>query len=205
MTIFIMQSLRDTKSYINAMLSRLPGIISTVAVLLSHASLPHRQCHSGSTWVRICDLGPCPLVIFSFDTPELVGRRPCCRSGISIILRRFWHQGAWAVLSLYVITNFRDILRMLPLLILLQLANWAVFLALWIAIAVDISGDSSHCSVVSGEHSSDTPCQTMYAAFAFTIAGWVLFSHALTESVHEWFQTREQIMASKWHEPRDSV
>ena len=73
-----------------------------------------------------------------------------------------------------------------------------MFFAVWIALAVNISSKTSYCRVSpGGEHSDSTPCQTIYAAFAFAIAGWVFLTHTLTRTAQEILDRNEERMAEK--------
>src|SRR5947207_13918002 len=62
-----------------------------------------------------------------------------------------------------------------PILIF-EFLNWALFLAIWIVLAEQISCDSSFCSLPGGGHSTIDPCNTIYAALAFAVTGWVMFT-----------------------------
>ena len=57
-----------------------------------------------------------------------------------------------------------------------DLINWAMFLAVWIALAQQISSSTSFCSTPGGGNLTTAPCNTIYAALAFAIVCWLLFS-----------------------------
>jgi hypothetical protein len=64
------------------------------------------------------------------------------------------------------------------LLFLFEITNWAMFFAAWIAISVNI-GKKQACADVDGGHSHIRPCDTIYAAVAFAIVEWLLWSATL--------------------------
>jgi hypothetical protein len=53
-----------------------------------------------------------------------------------------------------------------------------MFLAAWIAISVNI-GKKQVCVDENGDHSHIRPCDTIYAAIAFAIVEWLLWSATL--------------------------
>ena len=57
----------------------------------------------------------------------------------------------------------------------LEFINWAMFFAVWIAIAVNI-GKDQECVAPTGGHSHSRECNTIYTALAFAILDWILFS-----------------------------
>jgi hypothetical protein len=61
------------------------------------------------------------------------------------------------------------------LILALEFINWALFLAVWIALSVDI-GKHQECVVDSNGHSHSRPCDTAYTAIAFAIVDWILFT-----------------------------
>ena len=82
---------------------------------------------------------------------------------------------------------------MTPIILVLDFINWGMFLAVWIALAINISSTTSYCSIgPGGGHSDSTPCQTIYAAFAFAIVGWLFFTHTLTSTTQEILDKNEQ-------------
>lgn len=97
------------------------------------------------------------------------------------------NQGAWAIVSLYIISNFCSQIQYPLLIVALDLINWCMFIAVWIALAVNIGSKSNYCSVSieKGGHSGSVPCQTIYAALAFAILGWLLFTHSLTRTLQD--------------------
>lgn len=58
----------------------------------------------------------------------------------------------------------------------LEFINWGLFFAVWIALAVNIGRDDQFCRDVDGSHSHTKECDTIYTAFAFAIADWILFT-----------------------------
>jgi hypothetical protein len=101
-------------------------------------------------------------------------------------------KGAWGVLSLYMIANFGSHSYLNVIILMLDFINWGLFFAVWVALAVNISSETSYCSVSpGGGHSTSTPCQTIYAAFAFAIVAWILFTHTLTRSTQELLDQKE--------------
>jgi len=61
------------------------------------------------------------------------------------------------------------------LILALEFTNWALFLAIWIAISVNIGRDNE-CRAPDGTHAHSRECNTIYTALAFAIADWVLFT-----------------------------
>jgi len=57
-----------------------------------------------------------------------------------------------------------------------EFTNWGVFLAVWIALVVNI-GKQQECYF--GGHSHIRPCDTIYATIAFAIVEWLLFTATL--------------------------
>jgi hypothetical protein len=107
-------------------------------------------------------------------------------------------QSAWAVLSLYIIANFGPHGHSSAIILILDFVNWSMFLAVWIALAANISSDTSYCGAGSGDgQNTSTPCQTIYAAFAFAIAGWIFFTHTLTRTTQEILDRKEEITRQK--------
>jgi hypothetical protein len=71
--------------------------------------------------------------------------------------------------------------------------GWGMFLAAWMCLSVDIASDTSYCSVrESGHHYPGprykTPCNTMYAAYAFALVEWMLFTVSLAYVVSSMIQ-----------------
>ena len=64
------------------------------------------------------------------------------------------------------------------LFLFLEFTNWAMFLAVWIALAVNI-GRKDWCVDPDGSHSRSRECDTIYAAWAFAIVEWILFTATL--------------------------
>jgi len=61
----------------------------------------------------------------------------------------------------------------------LEILNWFMFLAAWIALAEQISCDTAQCAAPGGGHLHIRPCDSIYAAFAFAIVEWILFTTSL--------------------------
>lgn len=63
--------------------------------------------------------------------------------------------------------------------------TWAMFLAVWIALADNIGHDNfAYCRAgPGGGHIHTNPCNTLYAAFALSIFEWVLLSVSLAHGV----------------------
>jgi hypothetical protein len=59
--------------------------------------------------------------------------------------------------------------------LLFEFINWALFLAVWVALADNI-GKKTFCADPSGGLSHVKECDTLYAAFAFAICEWILFT-----------------------------
>ena len=59
--------------------------------------------------------------------------------------------------------------------LVLEFINWAMFLAVWIAISANI-GKHQECVAPSGGHDHSRPCNTAYTALAFAIVDWILFT-----------------------------
>ena len=57
----------------------------------------------------------------------------------------------------------------------LEFVNWALFLAVWIALSVNI-GRHDQCVAVDGGHAKTQECKTIYTALAFAILDWLLFT-----------------------------
>ena len=57
----------------------------------------------------------------------------------------------------------------------LEFINWGMFLAIWIALSVNI-GKHQECVAPDGGHSHVRECNTIYTALAFAIADWILFT-----------------------------
>jgi hypothetical protein len=57
----------------------------------------------------------------------------------------------------------------------LEFINWGMFLAIWIALSVNI-GKHQDCVAPDGGHSHLRECNTIYTALAFAIVDWILFS-----------------------------
>src|SRR5947207_12772410 len=76
-----------------------------------------------------------------------------------------------------------------PILIF-EFLNWALFLAILIVLEEQIFCDSSFCSLPGGGHSTIDPCNTIYAALAFAIAGWVMFTVSFGQAI--WLQIQNK-------------
>ena len=59
--------------------------------------------------------------------------------------------------------------------LVLEFINWGLFLAIWIALSVNI-GRHDQCVAANGGHDHSRPCDTVYSALAFAIFDWLLFS-----------------------------
>ena len=57
----------------------------------------------------------------------------------------------------------------------LEFLNWSLFLAIWIALSVNI-GRNDQCTAPDGGHSHSRECNTIYTALAFAIVEWLLFT-----------------------------
>lgn len=57
------------------------------------------------------------------------------------------------------------------LILVLEIICWAILLAAWIAICVDIV---NHTECIVGPH--DRTCDTIYAALAFVFFNWIVFT-----------------------------
>jgi hypothetical protein len=57
----------------------------------------------------------------------------------------------------------------------LEFINWSLFLAVWIALSVNI-GRHDQCVAPDGGHSKTRECKTIYSALAFAIVDWLLFT-----------------------------
>lgn len=57
----------------------------------------------------------------------------------------------------------------------LEFINWGMFLAVWIALSVNI-GQDSYCSGPLGGHLHTRWCNSIYSALAFAIIDWILFT-----------------------------
>ena len=80
------------------------------------------------------------------------------------------------MLSLYLCAIFQVKYPSMSRLVVFEFVNMALFLAVWIALADNISCNTSYCRVTyRGSRSFIRPCQTIYAAFAFAIVEWLLF------------------------------
>lgn len=88
-------------------------------------------------------------------------------------------KGAWAVLSIVWILTSGMIHRPKRhhyFILALEFINWAMFLAVWIALSVNI-GKHQECEAGPfGGHLHNRPCNTAYTAIAFAIADWILFT-----------------------------
>jgi hypothetical protein len=56
-----------------------------------------------------------------------------------------------------------------------EFTNWGLFLAVWIALSVNI-GRKDWCVADDGSHDHSRPCNTIYSALAFAIVEWILFT-----------------------------
>lgn len=59
---------------------------------------------------------------------------------------------------------------------ILDFINWGMFLAVWIALAQQISSDNSYCTAPDGGHLHTKPCNTIYSACALAVVNWILFT-----------------------------
>lgn len=64
------------------------------------------------------------------------------------------------------------------LILALDFINWGLFFAIWIALAVNIGRDDQ-CAASDGGHLRTKECDTIYTAWAFAIADWLLFTVTL--------------------------
>ena len=81
--------------------------------------------------------------------------------------------------------------------VVFEFINWAMFLAVWIALAENISCNTSYCRVTyQGPRSFIKPCQTIYAAFAFAIFAWLLYCWSFGAAVYALF-TKEEARPEK--------
>lgn len=64
--------------------------------------------------------------------------------------------------------------------------NWSLFLAIWIALSVNI-GKHQQCVSADGGHDHSRPCNSIYTALAFAIVDWLLFSVTLFTVGHSIF------------------
>lgn len=59
--------------------------------------------------------------------------------------------------------------------LVLEFINWGMFLAVWIALSVNI-GKDQQCVAVDGGHAHNRPCNAVYTTIAFAIVDWLLFT-----------------------------
>jgi len=57
----------------------------------------------------------------------------------------------------------------------LEFFNWVVFGVAWISLSVELSSQPTYCTTPNGSRLWTEPCNTLYAAYALSIFGWVLF------------------------------
>jgi hypothetical protein len=84
----------------------------------------------------------------------------------------------WSVLSLVWILTSGMIHRPKShhyITLVLEFINWGLFLAIWIALSVNI-GRNDQCVAPDGGHDHSRPCNTIYTALAFAIVDWLLFT-----------------------------
>src|SRR5947207_9404630 len=60
--------------------------------------------------------------------------------------------------------------------LVLEFINWGMFLAVWIALAEQISCNTSFCAAPGGGHLHTKQCKTIYSACALAIVSWILFT-----------------------------
>jgi hypothetical protein len=58
----------------------------------------------------------------------------------------------------------------------LEFINWGMFLAVWIALSVNIGKHQECAATLDSGHSHSRPCNTAYTAIAFAIVDWILFT-----------------------------
>ena len=64
------------------------------------------------------------------------------------------------------------------LFLILEFTNWGMYLAVWIALSVNI-GQDDFCVNFDGSRSFVRPCDTIYATIAFAITNWILYTATL--------------------------
>src|SRR5579859_8057633 len=92
------------------------------------------------------------------------------------------HKAGWGILSL--VWMMTSGMRHRPkshhlIILLLDFINSALFLAVWIVLAIEVSCNTARCSDPNGGHLHINPCNTLYGAFGLSIAVWILFTISL--------------------------
>jgi hypothetical protein len=77
----------------------------------------------------------------------------------------------------------------------LEFINWALFLAIWISLSVNIGRDDQ-CTAPDGGHLHTKECNTIYTALAFAIVDWLLFTVTFL-FVGKAVGTRDQVVHEK--------
>lgn len=72
----------------------------------------------------------------------------------------------------------------------LEFINWSLFLAVWIAISVNI-GKHQQCVAPAGGHDHSRPCNAAYTTLAFAIVDWILFTVSFFLVVAAVFEKKE--------------
>ena len=60
--------------------------------------------------------------------------------------------------------------------------NCLMFLAVWVALAIEVSSDHTPCSGTRNLRRVNTACRTLDGAFALSVAAWVLFTVGVLNS-----------------------
>jgi len=60
--------------------------------------------------------------------------------------------------------------------------NCLMFLAVWVALAVEVSSDHTPCSGMRNVHGLNTACRTLDSALALSVVAWILFTVGVLNS-----------------------
>lgn len=71
-----------------------------------------------------------------------------------------------------------------PVTAVLEFIDWCLLLAVWIALAQQISSHNTFCHAPHQGHLHIRPCNTIYGALALAVFGWILFTISFGSVVH---------------------
>ena len=76
--------------------------------------------------------------------------------------------------------------------LLYDFLGWIMFLAVWIALAEQVSCDTARCAAPGGGHLHTKPCSAVYAALAFAVMEWILFTVSFIMVANNMWRNKEQ-------------
>ena len=102
-------------------------------------------------------------------------------------------KGAWIIVMLYLCALTFPLWPNPWRRLFAEFTVWGLLLAVWIALANNFACNTSYCRVsYGGPRSFIKPCKTIYAAFAFVIVEWLLFTVTFFGAVYVCFFKRDR-------------